>query len=65
MGEPTPQVWPHLSKDLGDLKTHYPVLIVGSGYGGGISACRLAAMGQSVCVLERGKELCPEHTPTP
>jgi len=62
-GEPTPQVWPHLSKDLGDLKTHYPVLIVGSGYGGGISACRLAAMGQSVCVLERGKELWPGAYP--
>ena len=55
--QPPPPSWPRLSKQLDDLNPYYPVLIVGSGYGGGIAACRLAAAGQSVCVLERGKEM--------
>lgn len=37
------------------MKPDYDVVIVGSGFGGGITACRLAEAGRSVCVLERGK----------
>jgi len=37
------------------MKSEYDVVIVGSGFGGGITACRLAQAGRSVCVLERGK----------
>ncbi len=33
----------------------YDVLVIGSGFGGAITACRLALAGRSVCVLERGR----------
>jgi cholesterol oxidase len=37
------------------VKNVYDVVVIGSGFGGAITACRLAAAGRSVCVLERGK----------
>ena len=45
------------------MKTRYDVVVVGSGYGGSIAACRIASAGQSVCVLERGKEWLPGEFP--
>lgn len=41
----------------------YDVAVVGSGYGGGISASRMARAGKTVCVLERGKEFLPGDFP--
>src|SRR3954454_12244609 len=39
--------------------THFDAVIVGSGFGGAVTAYRLAEAGMSVCVLERGKRYPP------
>jgi cholesterol oxidase len=41
----------------------YDVVVVGSGFGGGIAACRLAEAGQRVCVLERGRRFGRDDFP--
>ena len=56
-----------LSTPIDQIKSHYTVVIVGSGYGGGIAASRLARAKAAdnseitVCVLERGKEFQPRR----
>ncbi|MBH8573594.1 GMC family oxidoreductase [Nostocaceae cyanobacterium CENA369] len=52
-----------LSSPIENIKSHYKVVVIGSGYGGGIAASRLARAGQQVCVLERGKEFQPGEYP--
>lgn len=52
-----------LSSPLENMKAHYTAVVVGSGYGGGIAASRLARAGQSVCLLERGREIQPGEYP--
>ncbi|EAQ27871.1 hypothetical protein NAP1_09762 [Erythrobacter sp. NAP1] len=52
-----------IAKPLAEAKSHYTVLVVGSGYGAGVAASRLARAGQDVCVLERGKEILPGEYP--
>jgi cholesterol oxidase len=37
------------------MKKEYEAVIVGSGFGAGVNACRLAEAGVNVCVLERGR----------
>lgn len=52
-----------LASPIEQIKNHYTVVIVGSGYGASIAASRLARAGQQVCVLERGKEFQPGEYP--
>lgn len=41
----------------------YDAIVVGSGFGAAVSACRLAQAGRSVLVLERGRRWTPETYP--
>ncbi|MGH9359671.1 MAG: GMC family oxidoreductase N-terminal domain-containing protein, partial [Terriglobia bacterium] len=47
-----------LAKDWSERKARYDVVVVGSGYGGAITAARIsgAPLKKSVCMLERGRE---------
>ena len=46
-----------LSLPLSALKARYDVVVVGSGYGGGVTASRLSRAGKRVAVIERGREI--------
>ena len=52
-----------LSTPIEQIKEHYDVIVVGSGYGGSISASRMARAGKSVCLLEKGREIHPGEYP--
>jgi cholesterol oxidase len=53
-----------LARSLDGLKPHYDVVVVGSGYGGGVAASRLARAGKRVAVLERGREFLTGEFPS-
>ncbi|KAF2103993.1 cholesterol oxidase [Rhizodiscina lignyota] len=56
--------FPRISKPVELLRHTYDVVVIGSGYGGGVAASRMSRAGQSVCVLERGKERWPGEYPS-
>ncbi|MBV9048506.1 MAG: GMC family oxidoreductase, partial [Solirubrobacterales bacterium] len=45
------------------MESAYDVVVVGSGFGGGVTACRMAEQGLRVCVLERGRRFGPGDFP--
>ncbi len=52
-----------LSLPRESLKSHYEIAVIGSGYGGGVAASRLARAGRQVAVFERGREITPGEYP--
>ena len=55
---------PPLSSPISSIRAHYDAVVVGSGYGGGVAASRLARAGKRVCVLERGREYLTGQFPS-
>ncbi|MBL7811566.1 MAG: GMC family oxidoreductase N-terminal domain-containing protein [Bacteroidetes bacterium] len=53
----------YLSNPAEELQPAYEIVVIGSGYGGGIAASRLSRAGRQVCVLERGREFQPGEYP--
>ena len=45
------------------VEEHFDAVVVGSGFGGSVTAYRLAEAGLDVCVLERGKAYPPGSFP--
>lgn len=56
--------YPRLSRPVELLRRDYDCVVIGSGYGGAVAASRLARAGESVCVLERGREKWPGEYPS-
>lgn len=54
--DPDRQQFPRISRPVELMREVYDVVVIGSGYGGGVAAARMARGEQSVCLLERGKE---------
>lgn len=52
------------TKSTCDLAPAYDAVVIGSGYGGGVAASRLARMGFTVAVLEQGRNWQPGDFPT-
>jgi len=52
-----------LSKPSEQVWGYHQIVVVGSGYGGAVAACRLARAGQAVTLLERGREILPPDYP--
>ena len=53
----------YIATPIDRMSQEYDVVVVGSGYGGAISASRLARAGLKVCLLERGDEKQPGDFP--
>src|SRR5581483_10521030 len=53
-----------LARSLDHLEPRYDAVVVGSGYGGGVAASRLARAGKRVAVLERGREIVTGEFPS-
>ena len=52
-----------LAQPSSEIRLQYDVVVIGSGYGGGVAASRLARSGLKVAVLERGREILPGEFP--
>ncbi|KAE9391530.1 FAD/NAD(P)-binding domain-containing protein [Gymnopus androsaceus JB14] len=55
--------FPRLSRPVVMMRPEYEVVVIGSGYGGGVAASRMARAGKRVAILELGKERWPGEFP--
>jgi cholesterol oxidase len=55
---------PFAIKTVDEARPAYGAVVIGSGYGGGVAASRLARMGLRVAVLEQGRHWRPGDFPT-
>lgn len=53
-----------LSRSLDQVRHRYDVVVIGSGYGGGVAASRLSRAGKRVAVFERGREVLAGQFPS-
>ncbi|KAH7143579.1 hypothetical protein EDB81DRAFT_947639 [Dactylonectria macrodidyma] len=60
---PRKEAYPRLSRPVELLRQSYDVVVIGSGYGDGVAASRMARGRRSVCVLEMGREKWPGEFP--
>ncbi|PHH92854.1 hypothetical protein CDD83_4276 [Cordyceps sp. RAO-2017] len=58
-----PRPFPRISKPVELMRLSYDCVVIGSGYGAGVAASRMARAGESVCLLERGEERWPGEYP--
>lgn len=58
------QQFPRLGRPIPAMRPEYEVVVIGSGYGGGVAASRMARAGKTVAVLEIGKERWRKHITT-
>lgn len=56
--------YPRISRTVELMRSSYDCVVIGSGYGGGVAASRMARAGKSVCLLELGKERWPGEYPS-
>lgn len=52
-----------IASPITQIKAKYEVIVIGSGYGGGIAASRMSRAGKKVCLLEKGREILPGNYP--
>ena len=45
-----------LKEKIVETKKHYQYIVIGSGFGGALTAYNLAKAGKEVLIIERGKE---------
>ncbi|KAI0104878.1 glucose-methanol-choline oxidoreductase [Nemania sp. FL0031] len=62
--DPKTSTFPRISKPMELMRHAYDCVVIGSGYGGGVAAARMARAGKHVCLLERGKERWPGEFPS-
>jgi cholesterol oxidase len=61
--DPINQYYSDMTSPTGGAAEHFDAVVVGSGFGGSVTAARLAEAGWRVCVLERGKAYPPTSFP--